>query len=140
MYLRVECFFMRRLYHTFFSKYSYFGSLNGHCTQYHFCATVKIMEERFTTSQVAILLEMSLEEFKVFRHGLKIKGIRWKCKNKSVAWLFSKEQVETLLYEQLNKDKRRTAKEESRKLLSKRFKNREIDRRNSLLKVLPIWI
>ena len=76
----------------------------------------------FTIGHVATLLEMSLEEFKVFRHKLKIKGSRWKCKNKKVAWLFSEDQVLVLLHEQLQKEKRRQTKEELKKI-------KKVDRR-----------
>lgn len=98
-----------------------------------------------TTTQVAKLLEMSLEQFKVFRGGLNIEGKLHICKNKARAYLFSDDQVKILVQEQeqrkkrdqVSREKRNQVKEEGRKLLKQRLETRNRQRRNNLLRVLP---
>jgi len=103
------------------------------------CYTHHPMSNLLTTKQVTELLSISFEEFKILRHSLNIEGVQYVCKNKNVAYLFSKDQVIALLQGQLLRFQREEMKERSNKLLKNRIKNRQIDKRNSTIKVIPDW-
>ena len=97
------------------------------------------MSDLLTTKQVVKFLNISFEEFKILRRSLNIEGIKWVCKNKDIAFLFSKDQIIALLQGQLLREQREKMKERSKKLLQDRIKNRQIDQRNKAIKVIPDW-
>lgn len=96
-------------------------------------------EKLLTTTEVSRILEMSLPELQLLRSSLNVEGKKYVCKDNSIAYLFTKDQVILLLKGLVHRLKKDQVKEQSKELLKERIKNRKIDQRNAALKVLPEW-